>query len=338
MENSAQSAPHTADGGQNRSFSRRRFGLLASAGAAGLVLADRLPRAVATPPDDHTGSDPNDGVEEHMVPTPEMPDVKVRLWRATNGSKKSVILLDGLRATWDVSGWEHMTNVYEAAKKGINVVMPVGGNASFYTDWDAPSNLNNQPYRYMWETFIGTTLPNFLGAKGLSSTGNAIMGLSMGGGAALILAANHRDRFGFAGALSGFLNITAPGMREAIRAAMLSEQGFNSDNMWGPPWSPRWPQNDPTMRINDLTGIPLYISAARGGATEKDSDLSGVDKVSAAGLETIAYSQTKSFQEKAQQVGLGGRFVLDAAGTHNWPYWQDHFWDSLDYMKQSIGA
>ncbi|EFV12117.1 alpha/beta hydrolase [Segniliparus rugosus] len=337
MENFANAANVMAEG-RAGSFSRRRFGLLATAGAAGVALAGQAQPAFATPPDDHPGSDPNETVEEHMVPTPEMPDVKVRLWRATNGSKKCVILLDGLRATWDVSGWEHMTNVHEAAQRGITVVEPVGGNASFYTDWDSPSNLNNQQYRYMWETFIGTTLPNYLGSIKLSPTGNAIVGLSMGGGAALILAANHRDRFGFASSLSGFLNLTAPGMREAVRAAMLSEQGFNSDCMWGPPWSPRWPQNDPTVRVNDLKGIPLYISAARGGATDKDGDLSGVDKVSAAGLETIAYSQTKNFQEKAQAAGLNARFVLDAAGTHNWPYWQEHFWDSLDYMKQSIGA
>lgn len=337
MENFVNTA-HSTDQGESRSVSRRRFGLLAAAGAAGLALAGRAPAASANPPDDHPDSDPNDTVEEHLVPTPEMPDVKVRLWRATNGSKKCVILLDGLRATWDVSGWEHMTNVHEAAQHGITVVEPVGGNGSFYTDWDSPSNLNNQSYRYMWETFLGTTLPRYLSSIGLSGTGNAIVGLSMGGGAALILAANHRDKFGFASALSGFLNLTAPGMREAARAALLSEQGFNSDCMWGPPWSPRWPQNDPTVRASDLKGIPLYISAAKGGTTGKDGDLSAMDKVSAAGLETIAYSQTKTFQEKAQQLGLNARFAIDASGTHNWPYWQDHFWDSLDYMKQSIGA
>src|SRR3546814_2109727 len=93
--------------------------------------------------------------------------------------------------------------------------MPVGGESSFYSDWYAPSNFNGQQITYKWETFLTEELPNFLANYGVSPTNNAVLGLSMGGSAALTLAAYHRDQFKFAGSLSGYLNISAPGMRRS---------------------------------------------------------------------------------------------------------------------------
>ena len=89
------------------------------------------------------------GKQEFWVNGCGMPNVKVRAWKKP-GNYKTVILLDGMRAQYDYSGWEINTNVQEMVRSGVNVVEPIGGPASFYTDWDAPSNFNNQPYRYMW--------------------------------------------------------------------------------------------------------------------------------------------------------------------------------------------
>ena len=65
--------------------------------------------------------------------------VKVRSWFKP-GNTRTVILLDGMRAQYDFSGWEINTNVQELVNRGVNVVEPIGGPASFYTDWNAPSN------------------------------------------------------------------------------------------------------------------------------------------------------------------------------------------------------
>ena len=53
-----------------------------------------------------------------------------------------------------------------AARSGVNVVEPIGGPASFYTNWDAPSNFNNQPFRYMWNCVITNTLIRGLDSRG----------------------------------------------------------------------------------------------------------------------------------------------------------------------------
>ena len=42
---------------------------------------------------------------------------------------------------------------------GLSIVMPVGGQSSFYTDWYQPSEGNGQDYTYKWETFLTQELP-----------------------------------------------------------------------------------------------------------------------------------------------------------------------------------
>ena len=60
---------------------------------------------------------------------------------------------------------------------GVAVVMPVGGQSSFYTDWYSPSSFNNQAYTYKWETFLTSELPQWLAAnKQVSTTGNGVVG------------------------------------------------------------------------------------------------------------------------------------------------------------------
>ena len=118
--------------------------------------------------------------------------------------RKAVYLLDGLRAQDDYNGWDINTPAFEwFHESGVSVVMPVGGQSSFYTDWYSPSSFNNQAYTYKWETFLSSELPQWLAAnKQISPTGNGVVGLSMAGGAAIILAAYHPAQFSYAAALS----------------------------------------------------------------------------------------------------------------------------------------
>ena len=147
--------------------------------------------------------------------------------------------------------------------------MPVGGQSSFYTDWYSPSSFNNQAFTYKWETFLTNELPAWLAAnKQISTTGNGIVGLSMAGGAALILSAFHPAQFSYAASLSGFLNPSTPFMKQAIRVAMLDAGGYNVDNMWGPPWDPAWKRNDPVEQVARIVanGTRLWIYCAPGGS------------------------------------------------------------------------
>ena len=257
--------------------------------------------------------------------------VKVQAWRKA-GNRRTVILLDGMRAGYNRSGWDIETNAKALADRGVNVVMPVGGPASFYTDWDAPSNFNGQRKRYKWGCVIDNRLVPALRSKGFASKGGkyAIMGLSMGGGAALTHGAKRRDLYYAAGSMSGYLTLSAPGMRTALRLAMLdvSPAPWNVDAMWGPPWSPRWTQNDPFMLINRMRGLKVFVGSGNGffGRYNYPQNV-GDDLFKGTPLELLAFAQAKAFEAAAFVQGVPV-MSYSANGTHAWGYWQDMLWNA----------
>src|SRR3954471_20609742 len=245
---------------------------------------------------------------------------------APTSATKSVYLLDGLRAQDDYSGWDITTPAFEWFDgSGVSVVMPVGGQSSFYTDWYSPSSFNNQTYTYKWETFLTAELPAWLSTnKAVSPTGNGVVGLSMSGGAALILSAYHPAQFSYAASLSGFLNPSAVFMQQAIRVAMLDAGGYNVDNMWGPPWDGAWKRNDPVLQVSRLVanGTRLWIYCAPGGATDLDEGADPNQAFNADSLEGMAIKSNKDFQEAyARAGGSNASFVFPSSGNHAWPYW-----------------
>ncbi|MET4427656.1 alpha/beta hydrolase family protein [Mycolicibacterium sp. 624] len=237
----------------------------------------------------------------------------------------AVYLLDGLRAQDDFNGWDINTPAFEWFNdSGVATVMPVGGQSSFYTDWYSPSSFNNQTYTYKWETFLTQELPMWLASnKQVSMTGNAIVGLSMAGGAALTLAAYHPAQFKFASSLSGFLNPSTLFMKQAIRVAMLDAGGFNVDNMWGPPWDSAWKRNDPVLQVDRLVAnrTRLWIYCAPGGGP-LDENVDPGQSFNANSLESLAINSNKRFQEKYDKAGgANATFVFPSEGNHSWSYW-----------------
>ncbi len=297
-----------------------------------------------------------------------MGPMKNRIFRAADGNTRRVVYaLDGLRARNDLSGWEIDTDVERAlTQAGINVVMPIGGQSSFYSDWNAPSSFLTLPpvgapvsgsggtqalsggpgksYRYEWETYLTRDLRNALRDRlGFSPTGNGIFGLSMGGGAALTLAAYHPDQFRYAASYSGYLNPSGPGMPEALRAALMDAGGFNIDAMWGPPWDSRWQRNDPTNSAQLLHdhGTRLWISSGNGIPGPRDPLRSAVDAyhlTNAAVLESIAFANTRTFQARWESLG-GGNAVFDYTpiGVHFWRYWIDQVYKMLPDLSANLG-
>jgi len=242
------------------------------------------------------------------------------------GGPHAVYLLDGLRAQDDYNGWDINTPAFEwFYQSGISTVMPVGGQSSFYTDWYSPSSFNKQPYTYKWETFLTSELPLWLAAnKQISMTGNGVVGLSMSGGAALILSAYHPEQFKYAASLSGFLNPSALLMQQAIRVAMLDAGGYNVDNMWGAPWDGAWKRNDPIKQVSRIVanGTRLWIYCAPGGSTPLDEGADPNQAFNADSLESMAIKSNKDFQEAyAKAGGNNATFVFPTSGNHAWPYW-----------------
>src|ERR1700741_3755553 len=143
-------------------------------------------------------------VEYLQVPSAAMGrDIKVQ-FQSGGANSPAVYLLDGLRAQDDFNGWDINTPAFEwYLQSGLSLVMPVGGQASWYTDWYKPACGKAGCQTYKWETFLTSELPQYLAAqKQVKPTGSAAVGLSMAGSSALILAAYHPDQFVYAGSPS----------------------------------------------------------------------------------------------------------------------------------------
>lgn len=257
-------------------------------------------------------------VEVLNVPSPSMGrDITVQF---QGGGPKAVYLLDGLRARDDRNGWDIETGAFSWFDgSGLSVVAPVGGMSSFYTDWYRPAVGNGTTQTYKWETFLTSELPAWLAAnKGVSPTGNAVVGLSMSGSAALILAAYHPGQFVYAGSLSGFLNLSAGLWPVLVGISMADAGGFNALDMWGPYGGGAWQRNDPMLQIGRLVsnGTRIWVYCGNGTPTE----LGGAD-APAQVLETITLDSNKNFQAQYQAAGGRNGTFNFGNGTHGWGYW-----------------
>jgi diacylglycerol O-acyltransferase/trehalose O-mycolyltransferase len=254
------------------------------------------------------------------------------------GGAHAVYLLDGLRARDDNSGWDIETPAFEYYyQSGLSVVMPVGGMSSFYTNWQSPAVGNGGTYNYQWETFLTSELPAYLSAnRGISPNGNAVVGLSMSGSSALILAAYHPGQFRFAGSLSGFLNLSQGVWPTLVGFAMRDAGGFDATAMWGPGGGPAWVRNDPTVNAGLLVGNGTRIWVYCGNGTP--GELGGAD-LPAQVLESITLDSNKNFQRVYEAAGgRNGTFNFPPNGTHGWGYWGSQLNAMKGDIQRTLGA
>jgi diacylglycerol O-acyltransferase / trehalose O-mycolyltransferase len=302
--------------------------VFATALLAGLVdIVGATPTAAAAP-------------EMLSVPSASMGrDIAVQF---QGGGPHAVYLLDGLRARDDRNGWDIETGALRWFDgSGVAVVMPVGGMSSFYTDWYRPAVGNGTTQTYKWETFLTSELPGYLAAnRGVSASGNAVVGLSMSGGAALVLAAYHPNQFVYAGSLSGFLNTSDRLWPVLIGIAMADAGGFNALDMWGPYGGGAWQRNDPMLQIPRLVsnGTRIWVYSGNGNPTDLDAGL-GNAQIPAQFLEGLTINTNKQFQARYLRAGgSNGVFEFPPNGTHSWGYWGGQLQAMKPDIQRVLGA
>jgi diacylglycerol O-acyltransferase/trehalose O-mycolyltransferase len=260
--------------------------------------------------------------------------------RFQGGGSHALYLLDGLRARDDNNGWDIETPAFEwYYQSGLSVVMPVGGMSSFYTDWYQPAVGNGTTQTYKWETFLTQELPAWLAAnKGISPSGNAVVGLSMSGSTALIYATYHPNQFKYAGSLSGFLNLSDPFWPPLVGLAMNDSGGFNPGAMWGPPGDPAWARNDPTVNVAQLvaTGSRIWVYCGSGVPGDLGGATEGIPQQF---LESFTLKSNQNFQNA--YVAAGGNnatFDFPPTGTHTWGYWGQALLSMKPDIQRTLGA
>ncbi len=252
--------------------------------------------------------------------------VSVLTPRTGGGPRSTVYMLDGAGATGNVSDWITKGKAGEFfAGKNVNVVLPVGGAGTFYTDWQKRDRKLGKP---MWETFLTKELPPLVNARFNGTGRNAVIGLSMGGQAAFALAARHPELYTGVASLSGCPPVAAP-LNEGYVRTTVGRAGGDANNMWGPFGSDGWLSHDPTTKFSALRGKNIFISAGSGAVGPLDLDArpdDGMPKeaVTASGsaLELAAYRCSVQFAWEMQASGVHYTDGFRLIGTHSWPYWR----------------
>jgi len=282
-------------------------------------------------------------VEYLMVPSPSMGrDIKIQ-FQSGGPNSPAVYLLDGLRAQDDFNGWDINTPAFEwYYNSGLSVIMPVGGQSSFYSDWYKPACGSSGCSTYKWETFLTSELPQWLAAnKQVKPTGSAAVGLSMAGSAALVLAIYHPDQFPYAASLSGFLNLSEGWWPTLVGVSMGDAGGYKAADMWGPSSDPAWKRNDPMVNIQKLidNNTRIWIYCGNGNPSDLDAGTSAGNLFNAKFLEGFTKRTNITFRDTyLADGGKNGVFNFPENGTHSWGYWGAQLQQMKPDIQRTLGA
>ncbi|WP_226887449.1 alpha/beta hydrolase [Nocardia brasiliensis] len=242
--------------------------------------------------------------------------------------------------------WTDKTDILDfLADAHVNVVQPVGGNFSYYTDWRAPDPVLGVN---KWRTFFLDEAPALL-SDIFSVTGkNAAAGISMSGTSVLQLATARPGLYSAVASYSACAQISDPIGYNFVRTVVDGYGRSNTLNMYGPEGDEMWAENDPLLHAELLRGTGLFISSGNGAPGQYD--FPGDDFVGSDGpdgplrqltigtsLEAITAWCTRNLSDRLEQLAIPAVTDLDPDGTHSWGYWQDAFKKSWPTLAAGLG-
>ncbi|WP_228001054.1 alpha/beta hydrolase [Nocardia australiensis] len=277
--------------------------------------------------------------------------VSVEILPAADSSKPAptLYLLNGVDGGGSVEGWQGgdnwltKTDIEEFfADKQVNVVIPIGGRGSYYTDWRAEDPVLG---RQQWASFLTRELPPIIDSGFRGTGANAIAGLSMAGAAVFQLALAAPGLYRGIGSYSGCARTSDP-RGQAMVDIVVGGKGGNTVNMWGPPDDPAWAANDPYLHADKFRGIAIYVATGSGRAGPLDAlDGPGVhsdpvkltDQVVLGGaLDSVASGCTRQLQDRFRELAVPATFDFRDTGTHSWGYWQQDLHNSWSVLGAAL--
>jgi S-formylglutathione hydrolase FrmB len=250
-------------------------------------------------------------------------ETKVRVLRPRGeedaGPLPVLFLLHGGGAVSDQTNWTAAGRA-EAITDGLPllVVMPDGGKGGWYSDWLRPDGAREGSQR--WESYhVGELLPfvqQHFGTR-TDRAGTAIAGLSMGGFGAVKYAARHPDRFGFAAAFSGAVDVRHPGVGRVVKVSPEIMGGTRGDIFGDHKGDVDvWRANNPVDLAANLATVVVELRTGngdRGGpygeGPEGDTQEIGVSQA------------TANLHRRLTELGIDHVYDDYGPGAHTWPYW-----------------
>lgn len=217
--------------------------------------------------------------------------------------------------------WFGMTDIAGFfANKNVNVVSPLGGQFSWYTNW-----VNDPGKQY--QTYMTQELPPLINAQYKANGRNAVGGLSSTGGTAVDYAVQAPGVYRAVGSYSGLLN---PADNPSQVSMTLMGGGVSADNMWGPGGGPLWIAHDPSKNVEKLRGVAIYAAASATG------DVGEVDRLpenfggnfTGGFIERIVAESTRVFADNAAAAGIPVTYVVRPNGSHTWGLFESEMQES----------
>ncbi|MFC9897537.1 alpha/beta hydrolase [Nocardia sp. NPDC127579] len=281
-------------------------------------------------------------------------DISLQVLRPPNTAlpAPTLYLLNGAGGGEDAANWLGQTDAAAFfADKHVNIVIPMEGAFSYYTDWqnDDPGlaeHLGNNG-RNMWATFLTKELPPVIDATFGTTGKNALAGISMAGTSVLDLTIQAPDLYRAAAAYSGCAMTSDPWGMAFVKTVVQLGKG-DAENMWGPYDGDGWRAHDPYVQADRLPRIPMYISSGTGLPGRFDSldnarldndNRKLVNQMLVGGLiETVTNYCTGKLSDRLRALGRTDITVNQRpAGTHSWGYWQTDLHQSWPMLAGAIG-
>uniref|UniRef100_UPI0003696578 alpha/beta hydrolase n=1 Tax=Corynebacterium mastitidis TaxID=161890 RepID=UPI0003696578 len=261
--------------------------------------------------------------------------VPVALIKAPTPGAPTIYLLNGAGGGEDDLNWITQTNLIDFYRdKNVNVVIPMAGAFSYYTDWQTPGNPQGRGAG-AWETFLIHELPAHVEPALHASEKRAIIGMSMSATSAANLATRNAGFYTAMASLSGCAETTSVIGRAAV-AATLRRGGQTPTAMWGPWWAENSRAHDPTLHAEALKNTTVYLSSGTGIPwfddtmfAPKFSDMNAVDAaLTSAGImtegsaiEAVSMLCTLRYSRALNKAGVEHKLNINPVGTHQWAYW-----------------
>ncbi len=248
----------------------------------------------------------------------------------TSKPRPTLYLLNGAGGGEDSATWAAKTDyVNFFADKDVNVVTPIGGAFSYYTDWQRDDPVLG---RNKWTTFLTKELPPLIDKQFATTKVNSIAGISMAGTSVLNLAIAAPRLYRSVAAYSGCARTSDPLGQAYIRMVVGDRGQGNLNNMWGPPGSRGWRDNDPYINAAKLRGTKVYMTSGTGLPGRYDTlasplvdgdTLTLANQMVVGGIIEAAINQcTQQMTQRLRALRIPLTVNFRGNGTHSWSYWE----------------
>ena len=205
------------------------------------------------------------------------------------------------------------------ANKNVNVVSPLGGAFSWFTDW-----VNDGSKQY--QTYMTQELPPLINAQYKTNGRNAVGGLSSTGGTAVDYAIQVPGMYRAVGSYSGLLT---PSTDTQNVSFTLSGGGANAADMWGPPGGPLWVAARPVVeRRRNSRASPSASVRRAAGQGDVDKLPPGTNNFTGGMIEGIVADSTRQFADAAAAAGVPINYVVRPEGSHSWGLFESEMQES----------